>query len=154
MKTETIETIANAGSKTTAGGAVVGAAAWAFLQSNAVGLLGLFIALLGLLVNLHYKRKAHKRYAEEAEKRELRHAARAEMQIAVARQAMELREEARQQKKEEWAARKEYLRVTGRLPTDPPPTDWRGLEELKFPTDEEQDRSDSAQEAQEERDGQ
>lgn len=65
MKIETIETLANVGSKATATGAVVGGVG-AFIASNFVGLVGLFIALLGLLVNVHYRRKADKRHAQAA----------------------------------------------------------------------------------------
>lgn len=65
MKTETIEALANIGSKTTAVGAGVGGVG-AFIASNFVGLVGLFIALLGLLVNVHYRRKADKRHAQAA----------------------------------------------------------------------------------------
>lgn len=134
MKIETIETLANVGSKTTAGGAGLGVAG-AFIASNFIGLAGIVIALLGVWVNVHYKRKAAKRYAEESAAREARHAARNEMQIALGKQAMQLREEARQQKAEEWKARMEFMKATGRPPVDPPPTDWGALEELKF-TDE------------------
>jgi len=112
---------------------------WAF--SNVLGITGALIALTGLLVNLHFRRQADKRHAE----RHLRHAARAEMQIAVAKQAMELREEARQQKKDEWTARMEFMKVTGRVPPDPPPTDWAELEELQFPSDDDQDRLEDEQ---------
>ena len=142
LKIETIDAIAGAGGKVTLYGGL-GTAILTFAINNFVGLMGLLVALLGFWVNLHYKRKADKRYAEEAKQREIRHAARAEMQLAVARQAMELREEARKQKREEWAARMEFMRVTGRVPADPPPTDWQNLEELTFPSDEDQDRADA-----------
>lgn len=60
MKTETLETLANVGSKVTATGAatsVVGT----FILQNFTGLLGVVIALIGVLINVHYKRKANKR---------------------------------------------------------------------------------------------
>lgn len=60
MKTETIDTLANVGSKVTAAGAatsVVGT----FILQNITGLLGVVIALIGVLINVHYKRKANKR---------------------------------------------------------------------------------------------
>lgn len=65
MKTETIETLANIGSKTTAVGAGLGGLG-AFVASNFIGLVGLGIALLGLWVNIHYRRKADKRHAQAA----------------------------------------------------------------------------------------
>ena len=64
MKTETIDTLANVGSKVTAAGAaasVVGT----FILQNITGLLGVVIALIGLLINVHYKRKANKRREQE-----------------------------------------------------------------------------------------
>lgn len=60
MKTETLDSLANVGSKVTAAGAttsVVGT----FLLNNLVGIIGLLIALAGYLTNVHYKRKASKR---------------------------------------------------------------------------------------------
>ena len=60
MKTETLDSLANVGSKVTAAGAttsVVGT----FLVNNIVGIAGLLIALLGYLTSTHYKRKADKR---------------------------------------------------------------------------------------------
>lgn len=60
MKTETLDTLANVGSKVTATGAaasVVGT----FILQNITGLLGVVIALIGVLINVHYKRKANKR---------------------------------------------------------------------------------------------
>lgn len=60
MKIETIEAIATAGSRTTVGGATVGAIG-AFISSNMVGIGGLFIALLGMMVNVHFRRKADRR---------------------------------------------------------------------------------------------
>lgn len=148
MKIETIETLANVGSKTTAGGAVVGGIG-AFIASNFVGLAGILIALIGVWVNIHYKRKAAKRYAEESAAREARHAARNELQIALGKQAMQLREEARQQKADEWKARMEFMKANGRPPADPPPTDWGSLEELKFT--EEADHAQEEREQEEER---
>lgn len=75
MKTETIDAIATAGSRTTGGGAVVGFLGW-LASSQALGLLGICIALLGALVNWYYKREANRRHAAEAEdkrkERELR----------------------------------------------------------------------------------
>ncbi len=64
MKIETIEAIATAGSRTTVGGATIGAIG-AFISSNMVGVGGLFIALLGVIVNVHFRRKADKRMQVE-----------------------------------------------------------------------------------------
>lgn len=64
MKTETIEALATAGSRTTVGGATIGAIG-AFISSNMVGVGGLFIALLGVIVNIHFRRKADKRMQVE-----------------------------------------------------------------------------------------
>lgn len=150
MKTETLDTWANVGSKATLiGGGTIG---FGWLTAElAISIAGFLVMLVGLLVNSHYKRKAARRHADEAAKREIRHAARLEMQLAVAKQAMELREEARQQKREEWAARMAYLKAHGHPPVDPPPTDWAGLEELQFPDDHEQDHAE--REKEEDRDG-
>lgn len=64
MKTETLDTLATAGSRTTGGGAVVGFLGW-LASSQAIGLLGICIALLGALVNWYYKREANRRFAAE-----------------------------------------------------------------------------------------
>jgi len=64
MKTETIDALATAGSRTTGGGAVVGFLGW-LASSQAIGLLGIGIALLGALVNWHYKREANRRHVAE-----------------------------------------------------------------------------------------
>ena len=120
-----------------------------FILQNFTGLLGVLIALIGVLINSHYKRKATKRYEQEAMERRLRHEARSELQAAMAKQAMDLRRTAAQQKADEWALRKELLRA-GTLPASPPPTDFSALDVMPFLDDEEQDR---AEEAQEEEDG-
>lgn len=65
MKTETIDTLAMAGSRTTSGGAVVGVFGW-LASSQAIGLLGICIALLGALVNWYYKREANRRAEAKA----------------------------------------------------------------------------------------
>ena len=64
MKTETLDTLANVGNRTTGGGAVVGFMGW-LASSQAIGLLGIGIALLGALVNWYYKREANRRFAAE-----------------------------------------------------------------------------------------
>ncbi|MBT9513255.1 MAG: holin [Acidovorax sp.] len=64
MKTETIDTLATAGSRTTGGGAVVGFLGW-LASSQAIGLFGVGIALLGALVSWYYKREANRRLAAE-----------------------------------------------------------------------------------------
>ncbi len=71
MKIEAIEQIATAGSRTSLWGGALGAVA-AFLTSNFVGLLGVLVALLGLLVNLHFRRKADRRMQAESELRQRR----------------------------------------------------------------------------------
>ena len=65
MKTETIELLAGAGSKTSIAGAAVGGIG-AFLASNFIGIAGVVVALLGVLINMHYRRKADKRHAADA----------------------------------------------------------------------------------------
>jgi len=67
MKTETLDTLATAGSRTTGGGAVVGVLG-ALASSQAIGLLGIAVALLGALVNWYYRRESDRR--EEAEARD------------------------------------------------------------------------------------
>lgn len=60
MKTETFDTISAVGSKTTiAGAGLSGISLW--VTSNLLGIAGVLIALLGVWVNVHYKRKADKR---------------------------------------------------------------------------------------------
>lgn len=63
MKIETLDTISNVAGKVTTisgfGGAV------AFVLNNLIGLIGVLVALVGLLVNIHYKRKADKRREQE-----------------------------------------------------------------------------------------
>ena len=64
MKTETLDTLATAGSRTTGGGAVVGFLGW-LASSQAIGLFGIGIALLGAMVSWYYKREANRRLAAE-----------------------------------------------------------------------------------------
>lgn len=73
MKIETIEQVASIGNKATLVGGATGGVA-AFLQSNAVGLLGVLVALLGVLVNVHFKRRAARLRVDlaELEKEEIR----------------------------------------------------------------------------------
>ena len=56
MKNETIELMASAGNRTTGGGAIVSFFGWV-ASSNAIGILGLAVAIIGALVNWYYKRK-------------------------------------------------------------------------------------------------
>lgn len=84
MKTETINTIATAGSRTTGGGAVVGFFGW-LASSQAIGLLGICIALLGALVNWYYKREASRRHAAEAEDKRKERALRMELMRSTGR---------------------------------------------------------------------
>lgn len=66
MKTETIDTLSNVGSKLTAGG--LGAIGFGWLTAElALGIIGAVATLLGLLVNFHYKRKANARRQREYE---------------------------------------------------------------------------------------
>ena len=64
MKTETIEMLAGAGNKTTGGGALVGFLGW-LASSNAIGAIGLAVAVIGMLVNWYYKREANRRLGAE-----------------------------------------------------------------------------------------
>lgn len=66
MKTETIEILADAGNKTSYAGAAVGGIG-AFLASNFIGIAGVIVALLGVLVNIHFRRKADRRHAADAD---------------------------------------------------------------------------------------
>lgn len=66
MKTETIDTLSNVGSKITAGG--LGAIGFGWLTAElALGIVGAVATLTGLLVNFHYKRKANARRQREFE---------------------------------------------------------------------------------------
>ena len=60
MKTETIDTLSNVGSKLTATGLGTIGLGW-LTAELALGITGALATLLGLLVNFHYKRKASKR---------------------------------------------------------------------------------------------
>lgn len=73
MKIETIEQIASVGNRTTLVGGTAGAIG-AFVASNLVGLLGVLVALIGVLVNIHFKRAARRLREElaELEKEEMR----------------------------------------------------------------------------------
>lgn len=64
MKTETIDALATAGGRTSGGGAVVGFLGW-LASSQAIGLFGVCIALLGALVSWYYKREANRRLSAE-----------------------------------------------------------------------------------------
>jgi hypothetical protein len=64
MKTETLDMLSTAGSRTSGGGAVVGFMGW-LASSQAIGLFGVCIALLGALVSWYYKREANRRLAAE-----------------------------------------------------------------------------------------
>lgn len=66
MKNETIELMANAGNRTTGGGAIVSFFGWV-ASSNAIGILGLAVAILGALVNWYYKREANRRAVVQAD---------------------------------------------------------------------------------------
>ena len=62
MRTETIESIATVGNRTTEGGAAVGFLGW-LLSSQAIGLIGLLVAALGLFVTWYYRREADRDFA-------------------------------------------------------------------------------------------
>ena len=69
MKAEAIDlSIAAAGSKATYVGAGVTGLGW-FLSNQFFGLMGVLIALAGLPMNWHYKRKAERLIIREAEQR-------------------------------------------------------------------------------------
>ncbi len=113
MKTETLDTLANFGSKATAAGAttsVVGT----FLVNNAIGIFGALIALIGLLINVHYKRKASKR-------RDLELA----LNTRATEQALELQRVESEQKRAERALRMELMRAGVKV--GPPPSDLAPL---------------------------
>lgn len=78
MKTETLDTLATAGSRTTGGGAVVGFLGW-LASSQAIGLLGICIALLGTLVNWYYRREASRRATASRQEEAAEHALRMEL---------------------------------------------------------------------------
>ncbi len=84
MRTETIDALATAGSRTTGGGAVVGFLGW-LASSQAIGLLGICIALLGALVNWYYKREANRRFAAEHALRQQERQIRIDMMRATGR---------------------------------------------------------------------
>lgn len=72
MKAETIDTLGGIGTKTMlAGGGISAFGAWA--ASNALGIFGVVVALLGLLVNYHFKRQAGKRAEQAAMEARIRH---------------------------------------------------------------------------------
>lgn len=108
MKTETIEAISNGGAKImVAGGGVSAFSIW--LASNILGLVGVFVALIGLWVNIHYKRKADKRH-EQAHQILTR---RTEVSIEATRLRMEI------------------MRTTGIPVPDTPESDFGTLEPSK-----------------------
>lgn len=125
MKTETLDTLANVGSKFTAAGAttsVVGT----FLVNNAIGIFGALIALIGLLINVHYKRKASKR-------RDLELA----LNTRATEQALELQRVESEQKRAERALRMELMRAG--VPVGPPPSDLAPLSGVNEPRPAEDD---------------
>lgn len=98
MKTETLDTLADVGSKVTATGAatsVVGT----FLINNMVGIVGLLIALLGYLTSAYYRHKANKRRDLEAA-----------LSAEAMRHAMQLQSQDAEQKKAYWVLRMELLK--------------------------------------------
>lgn len=109
MKTETFDTLANVGDRVTLTGAglsVVGT----FILQNITGLLGVLLALVGLLINVHYKRKASKR-------RDLELA----LNTRATEQAIELQRVEAEQKRSERALRMELMRAgvnVGPQPSD------------------------------------
>ena len=66
MKNETMELMASAGNRTTGGGAIVSIFGWV-ASSNAIGILGLAVAIIGALVNWYYKREANRRAVAQAD---------------------------------------------------------------------------------------
>ena len=84
MKSETIDALATAGSRTTGGGAVVGFLGW-LASSQAIGLLGICIALLGALVSWYYKREANRRFAAEHSLRQQERQSRIDLMRATGR---------------------------------------------------------------------
>jgi hypothetical protein len=68
MRTETIDQLAVLGNRTTGAGAGLGVYGW-LTSSQFIGLAGVVIALIGVLINWHYKAKAHRRSEAEHELR-------------------------------------------------------------------------------------
>lgn len=69
MRQETIDAAAaGLGSKATYGGAAVSGLGW-FLSNEFFGLMGVLVAIIGLYVNIHFKRKANERAEREHELR-------------------------------------------------------------------------------------
>lgn len=69
MQTETLETIATAGERTAYAGGAGSTVAW-LLSSQFFGLVGIIVALIGLWVNIHYRRQANRRHIAEHELRQ------------------------------------------------------------------------------------
>lgn len=125
LKTETLDTLANVGSKVTTAGAttsVVGT----FLINNMVGLVGLLIALLGYLTNVHYKRKASKRRDMELV-----------LNTRATEQALELQRVEAEQKMAERALRMDLMRAG--VNVGPPPSDLAPLDMIPMPRGPEDD---------------
>lgn len=127
MKTETLDTLANVGNRVTVTGAgmsVVGT----FVLQNITGLLGVLLALIGLLINVHYKRKASKR-------RDLELA----LNTKATEQALELQRVESEQKRAERALRMELMRAG--VNVGPPPSDLAplpGVVESRPPEDDDE----------------
>lgn len=64
MQTETLETLATVGERTAYTGGVGSTVAF-LLSSQFFGLAGVVIALVGLLVNIHYRREVNRRQVAE-----------------------------------------------------------------------------------------
>lgn len=92
MKTEAAElAIASAASKSAWGGALIGFVGW-LTSTQGVGLVGVLVAVAGVLVSTYYKRKADSRHIRES----------------AARVALD------EQRLAESRVRTEVMRVTGR----------------------------------------
>lgn len=84
MKTETIEAVGAAASRTTYAGA--GITGWAWITSNEfLGVAGLLVAVGRLIVTWYYRREADRRHAHYIAAREAREQAGSEMRLALMR---------------------------------------------------------------------
>lgn len=89
--------------------------AWAF--SNALGIVGALIALIGLLVNLHYRHKASQRADQVAERDSVLAETESKIRVAAMQQGMELQRKEAEEKARTRALAHDLMRQ-GILPRD------------------------------------
>lgn len=68
MKNETVDTLANVGGRITYTGGGIAGFSW-ILSSEFFGLIGCLVAVIGLLINFHFRREANRRHQAEFELR-------------------------------------------------------------------------------------